>query len=197
MILHLIRHGKTLANQDGLYCGKTDLPLTEEGLQAVKDLAAQGIYPSLKGLDVYTSGLARTRQTLEAIYGPVDHKILPGFQEMDFGLFEMKSYEQLKNNPAYLAWIEDETGRLACPEGESSSDFIQRVNSSFEKLKSKKSSALLICHGGVIARLMEQIFPQEGRHFYRWQPRPGLGYSIFLPEAGNYTFWEIAPENIK
>lgn len=197
MILHLIRHGKTRANQEGLYCGKTDLPLTEEGLQAVKDLAAQGIYPSLEGLDVYSSGLERARQTLEAIYGPVEHKILPGFREMDFGLFEMKSYDQLKNNPTYLAWIEDETGQLACPGGESSADFIQRVNVSFEKLKSKKSSSLVVCHGGVIVRLMEQIFPQEGRHFYLWQPKPGEGYSILLPEEGGKSFSEISLLNKK
>ncbi|MGI6634694.1 MAG: histidine phosphatase family protein [Christensenellales bacterium] len=191
MILHLIRHGQTLANQQRLYCGATDVPLTEEGLQAIKSLAAQGIYPALDGLAVYTSGLLRTRQTLEAIYGPVPHGTLPGFQEMHFGAFEMKSYEQLKNDPAYIAWIEDQSGEVSCPGGESSQIFTRRVISAFESLKNKNQSSLVICHGGVIATLMQHLFPQEPLHFYQWQPKPGQGYTLFLPERNACRFLKI------
>lgn len=194
MTLHLIRHGQTLANQKRLYCGKTDLPLTEDGLQAIKTLAAQDIYPDLEGLAVYTSGLLRTQQTLEAIYGPVPHDTLPGFQEMDFGAFEMKSYEQLKNNPDYIAWIEDPSGQVPCPGGDSAESFSHRVFSAFESLKKKNSSALVICHGGVIAKLMQHLFPQEPRHFYQWQPKPGEGYTLSLAKENVSCFLKISPE---
>lgn len=194
MILHLIRHGQTLANQKHLYCGKTDLPLTEEGIEAIRFLASQGIYPSLEGLAVYTSGLLRTQQTLEAIYGLIPYTELPGFQEINFGFFEMKSYEELKNNPDYLAWIEDQSGQVSCPEGESSKIFTRRVLSAFESLKSKKQPSLVICHGGVIVTLMQHLFPQEPRHFYLWQPRLGEGYSLFLSKENACHFLKISTE---
>ena len=39
----------------------------------LKELAAAGIYPEGDGADFYTSGLKRTEQTLELIYGPVSY----------------------------------------------------------------------------------------------------------------------------
>lgn len=194
MILHLIRHGQTVANQKRLYCGTTDLPLTEEGIEAIKALAAQGIYPALQGLAVYTSGLLRAQQTLEAMYGPVPHDLLPGFREMRFGVFEMRSYEELKNDPDYIAWIEDPSGQVPCPGGESSADFSRRVLSAFKSLKGNKQSSLVVCHGGVIATLMQRLFPREQRHFYQWQPKPGEGYSLFLPEENAWRFQGISPD---
>lgn len=192
MILHLIRHGQTLANQKRLYCGKTDLPLTQEGIEAVKALAARGIYPALEGLAVYTSGLLRAQQTLEAMYGSVSYNILPGFAEMDFGAFEMKSYDELKNCPEYVAWIEDRSGQVSCPDGESANDFACRVIAAFESLKEANRSSLVICHGGVIATLMQRLFPQEPMHFYQWQPKLAEGYSLFLPQTGSFRFKKIS-----
>ena len=33
-------------------------------------------------------------------------------------------------------------------------------------------------HGGVIATIMEHLFPGEGKNRYQWQPKPGHGYVI-------------------
>lgn len=192
MILHLIRHGQTLANQQRLYCGKTDLPLSEDGKSEIKKLASLGIYPPLQGLAVYTSGLLRTRQTLEAIYGKVPHLELPAFREMNFGAFEMKSYEQLKESSIYIAWIEDQTGSVACPGGESQAVFTRRVTTGFQEVVDSDKSALVVCHGGVITCLMQRLFPKEPRHFYQWQPRPGEGYTINLSENGMVQFSAIS-----
>ena len=115
MRLYLIRHGLTEANLRCLYYGATDLPLCGEGIQGILTAKARGRYPDRAGLRLYTSGLLRTEQTLSLIYGDVSHEALPAWAEMDFGTFEMKSYEELKNNPDYISWIEDESGELACP----------------------------------------------------------------------------------
>ena len=74
--------------------------------------------PSPRAARYYTSGLLRTEQTLEAIYGPVAHQQLPGLREMNFGDFEMKSYQELKDTAAYQAWITDVEHNV-CPNGES------------------------------------------------------------------------------
>jgi len=38
MRLYLIRHGKTAANEQHLYCGSTDLPLSEKGIEELQNL---------------------------------------------------------------------------------------------------------------------------------------------------------------
>ena len=119
MKLTLLRHGITEGNRRRLYYGSTDLPLLQEGWEALEDLRAQGGYPT--ATRYYTSGMIRTEQTLLALYGPVSHEVLPGLREMDFGAFEMRSYEELEHDPAYLAWLEGDVEANLCPGGRAAS----------------------------------------------------------------------------
>ena len=43
--LHLLRHGLTQGNLDGLYIGHTDLPLCEAGRKQLSEMKAQFRYP--------------------------------------------------------------------------------------------------------------------------------------------------------
>ena len=192
MRLYLIRHGLTEANLRRLYYGATDLPLCEEGIQGILAAKARGLYPDRAGLKLYTSGLLRTEQTLSLIYGDVPHEALPAWAEMDFGAFEMKSYEELKNNPDYIRWIEDESGELACPGGETNNQALARFTAGLKLLRERNQDALVITHGGVIARLMGRLFPGEPRHFYQWQPRAGEGYRIDWDHQGQVAFQVIS-----
>ena len=99
MKLTLLRHGETDGSRRDLYYGAADIPALPESLAALHENAAA--YP--RAARYYTSGLLRTEQTLEAIYGPVAHQQLPGLREMNFGDFEMKSYQELKDTAAYQA----------------------------------------------------------------------------------------------
>lgn len=167
-----------MANENRLYCGITDLPLSKKGLCELSRLNSQGIYP--KEISLYfTSGLLRTEQTLNLLYGPVQREALPQLREYNFGRFEMKSYDILKDRKDYQAWISDSTGNIRCPLGESKNEMVSRVLDGYELLMSKarQSNALLICHGGVIACIMEHLFPKT-RNFYEWQPEPGRGYTL-------------------
>ena len=112
MKLTLLRHGETDGSRRDLYYGAADIPALPESLAALHENAAA--YP--RAARYYTSGLLRTEQTLEAIYGPVAHQQLPGLQEMNFGDFEMKSYQELKDTAAYQAWITDVEHNV-CPNG--------------------------------------------------------------------------------
>lgn len=174
----LIRHGRTEANERRLYCGATDLPLSEAGLASLRQQAAECIYPDAAGLRIYTSGMLRADQTLAEIYGIAPQDTLSGMRELDFGRFEMHSYEELKDDPDYIAWISDDSGNTPCPGGESSMEFRRRVFDSFDSLLAQGYSALVVCHGGVIAELMARLFPDHGKNFYEWQPSAGCGYAI-------------------
>ena len=170
MILYLIRHGATRANLEHLYCGSTDLPLSTGGADALKALH----YPAPRARYL-TSGMRRANETMEILFPGQAYERDSRFREADFGIFEMKSYEMLKNDPAYLAWITGDNEKNIPPQGESGEMFRARVLTALETLR---EDTVLITHGGVIAAIMEERFPREGKNRYQWQPRPGRGYAV-------------------
>lgn len=86
--LYLIRHGITSGNLEGKYIGTTDLPLCEEGEDAISSLAALDVYPKVQ--KVYSSPLKRCLQTADIIYPERLLKRIDGIAELDFGEYEGK-----------------------------------------------------------------------------------------------------------
>lgn len=154
--IHLIRHGITEANQDGRYIGRTDLPLSPEGLTALLRLKEQYQYPG--GVRYFTSPLARCRQTLEVLYPGCQPEVVPGLAEVDFGAWEGKSIRDLKNDPRFLRWMEGTEKSI--PDGEDSEGFKNRVCAAFEAVVNDlihhgDTEAVVCTHGGVITLLMQ------------------------------------------
>lgn len=176
--IHLIRHGATVANKQKLYCGKSDLPLCPEGLEELRKMAARGGYPSAGGCRIITSGMQRTEQTLEAIYGKVEHEVDPAFREIDFGAFELQSYEQLKEREDYQQWLAGDNARNRCPSGESGADVADRVRPAFDALVADGRDTILVTHGGIIATIMTDLYPDSSASRYEWQRENGQGWSV-------------------
>ena len=170
MSIYLIRHGKTEANENHLYCGSTDLPMSEKGRAELRAMRYD-IHPQR----LVTSGMKRTDETLRILFGNVPFYVDSRFREVDFGSFEMKSYDQLKEDPAYQAWLTGDNEANVPPGGESGIQMTRRVLEAFSELP---DGTALVAHGGVIAAIMASLFPEEGKHRYQWQPRNGHGYEI-------------------
>ena len=170
MSIYLIRHGKTVANEQHLYCGSTDLPLSDGGREELHSMRYD-ITPER----FVTSGMKRTDETLRILFGNVPFSVDSRFREVDFGAFEMKSYEMLKEKAAYQAWLTGDNERNVPPGGESGVQMTRRVLEAFREIT---DGTALITHGGVIAAIMASLFPADGKHRYQWQPRNGHGYEI-------------------
>lgn len=192
----LIRHGITEGNQRRLYYGHSDIPLAEEGVAELEAQAAAGLYPDSESAVFYTSGLLRTEQTLKIIYGDRPHKALPEFMEINFGRFEMLSYEDLKDRDDYQAWISSDMTKVGPPDGESTDEFYTRVADGFKEflkthelqvlsMRHKQEDALsvVVCHGGTISVILESLYPGEKDNFYQWIPDPGHGYVLTLEDG--------------
>ena len=172
--IYLIRHGLTWANEEHLYCGSSDLPLSPAGEAELRKL-----HYELPPARFLTSGMKRTEETLSLLFGQVPHQQEPAFREIDFGRFELRSYEELKDDPEYQAWITGDNRRNVPPGGESGQQMEVRVLSALQKLEAEDIPTVLITHGGVIACIMEALFPEEKKNRYQWQPKPGHGYAVF------------------
>src|SRR5687767_6839953 len=103
----LLRHGQTAWNADNnRYCGRTDIPLTELGLQQAGELGQQ-----LKDLEfdgVYSSPLQRAYVTAKLATGrdPItDERLI----EADFGNWEKKTKEEFIKEDASVwnNWMKD------------------------------------------------------------------------------------------
>ena len=170
MTIYLIRHGKTEANEKHLYCGSTDLPLSDAGRAELQE-----IQYDIKNVRFLTSGMKRTNETLHILFGDVPYEVDHRFREVDFGIFEMYSYDLLKDTPEYQTWLTGNNEANIPPNGESGVQMEARVLQAFSEMQ---EDTCIISHGGVIASIMEHLFPDEGKNRYQWQPKPGCGYAI-------------------
>ncbi|KFN08091.1 MAG: histidine phosphatase family protein [Paenibacillus macerans] len=122
----LIRHGLTEWNVQHRYQGHSDpalLPGEASGLEPLR--------LELAGVDfsaVYSSDLVRCRQTLEYARPDLMERCVADrrLREMDFGAWEGRTYEMMKDDASYRAWIDDPQ-RVTPPGGESWQAFRARL----------------------------------------------------------------------
>lgn len=178
--IHFIRHGITEGNAKGQYIGKTELPVTPEGVAELEMLKSEIEYPKVE--KVYSSPMLRCRQTAKIIYPEREVFVVPKITEYDFGDFEGKEMESLKTNPDYLDWIAG--NKQSPPQGENMQQFVERICLGVNEIvrdmmNSDIHDAAVITHGGIIRMFLSTCgLPQRG--FYEWNCANGRGYSILI-----------------
>lgn len=203
--IHFIRHGITEGIINKWYYGSSDLPLTDEGYEALRELMAEGIYPPLGDADCYTSGMLRADQTLKVIYGNVPFKTIPLLREMNFGSWECKTFNELQKEPEYEEWINNKEGSFAFPGGgDSVISFNERIKKGLKELcgyqrlkelshrhSGKDTVSIMVCHGGTIAAAMEGWFPGDRENFWQWIPATGRGFTVEFKESEPFSYKAI------
>ncbi len=188
--LYMIRHGITEGIEKHWYYGKTDLPLTENGAKMCAEIGKRLHLPETA--QFATTGMLRTIQTMNAMFGPHEALSYPEMREMDVGIFECKSYYELAKTKAYQAWLNDSTGDFRIPGGESNRMFRARVMQGLNRLLNEPAEEIvLICHGGTICTVMLNLFPEEGESFFNWHCDPCRGYSVRFEDRKPVSFAQI------
>lgn len=178
MELLLIRHSITAGNLARRYVGRTDEGLCPEGEELARNSAAGLPEPEL----VYSSPMLRCRQTAELLFPGREINVIDGLQETDFGKFEYKTYEELKDDADYRAWL-DSGGSAPIPGGESRDEAAERIMTGFDRLlldviaAGCTGTAALVAHGGTIMTLMSAL-GTPGRDYYGWQVKNCRGFAV-------------------
>ena len=160
MSILLARHGETDWNVERRIQGNTDIPLNENGIRQAHSLSSylereereKGVPLSF----VFTSPLKRAEETVE---------VIPGLEEMDFGVCEGKSWLQAKAEYAKEIEEWEENKRYhKIPGGESYQDVLERFFSAWSLIKKKlkeqpafslqEKDILLVTHGALIMLLL-------------------------------------------
>ena len=173
--IYLLRHGMTAGNRLHQYIGSTDEPLCPEGAAALAPLAVDGLR------QVYVSPLLRCRETAALLFPGVPQTPVADLREMDFGVFEAKSYLDMDGDPAYQAWV-DSNCEAPCPGGEDKAGFTERCCAAFLSVldaEAGQSDAPLafVVHGGTIMSVLSR-FGQPAREYYAWHVGNGRGFCL-------------------
>ena len=195
IMLALIRHGVTQANKERRYLGKTDESLSKEGIKILESYKMQKIYPDVEYL--FTSPMKRCMETAKIIYPTLCPIVIPEWKEINFGRFEYRNYEDLKDDAQYQEWLRS-GGVLDFPEGESRKEFILRCKSGFIRMcnelrqaagqnTKKPAFAGMIVHGGIIMSLLSLY---GGTDYFDYQVSNGRGYVCRLTAVNDRTIQE-------
>ena len=134
MDIILIRHGQTEDNVDRIFSTK-DTRLTDKGKEQIRK--TKTFVDTLVYDKVYVSPLYRAIQTMEIL--GLDGEVEERIKEVDFGLFEGNTYEEIKDKFPKEAKIWDEDYiNYVTPKGESIKMAYERVTSFLEEISKRE-----------------------------------------------------------
>jgi ribonuclease H / adenosylcobalamin/alpha-ribazole phosphatase len=144
----LLRHGQTPMSVQQRYAGRSDVPLTEVGVQqaaaAAKRLASAGI-----GV-IVTSPLLRAVQTAQEVAAVTGAAVVTddGFRETDFGAWDGLTFAEVRERwPSEVStWLADPD--VAPPGGESFAEVSARVTAALRRVLADREGqqVLIVSH---------------------------------------------------
>ena len=178
-IIHFIRHGAIDETLSGKYIGTTDVPLSDKGKMDLKKLDYEYRYPGTQV--VFTSPLKRCTETCRILYPEQNPLSIANLSECNFGEWEGKTAEELKNDPDFEKWLAGDNS-VKPPRGESNADFTRRICRMFESIveglmKTGTTESVIVTHGGVIMTLLAVYGLPQAKPF-EWTMDNGFGYSM-------------------
>lgn len=192
--LFLIRHGDTYATEHRLYYGASDLSLSpagRENLLQYRDLYKELIPGKAR---FFTTGMIRTEESLKILFGEREHEIIPDFREINFGIYEMHGYDELKDRPDYKRYISGDYYANVPEDGESFAQMEARIGHAYVELEhewlidKEYDDYVVVCHSGTIYTIMHRLFETDMKNVYEWQPKPGLGYIVKGIETRDFCY---------
>jgi probable phosphoglycerate mutase len=152
--IHFVRHGQTEASRDNRFCGTTDLPLTDAGLEMAGYIAARC---AEKGgfKAIYASPMRRTVQTAQPTSDRLGLPIQtdPGLREIAYGSWENRLEKEVEEteSAAFHAWAEN-PGLVPPPGGETGRDIAARATPVIDAIRARftDGEVLVVSHKATI-----------------------------------------------
>ena len=190
--LYFVRHGETAANQQGVYYGSSNLPLTEQGKLQMQQVGK--MLATVRFDNVLASGLQRAQQSAQILLAENQQMlptiiIEPKLNELDFGDWEGRHYQELmqQDNERYSAWCNN-WQTYAPPNGESFQQFKQRVDHAItgQIISHDDQTLLIVGHQGSLRVLLLSLLQLPEKVFWQFSFQQGT-YSLltFQHQHGN------------
>lgn len=179
--LSIIRHGRTDANDAGIYIGKTDVPLSGKGASELCAKMDEFDYPSVHR--VYSSPLKRCTETADILFPYTEMCVVDNLRELDLGEFENKSLDQLIDREDYKNWLKGGKDSRP-PQGESLEELTARTFRALHEIITDMMNdglthCAVITHAGIISNMLACF------GLPKYDPRqltcnPGEGFEVIV-----------------
>ncbi|ORY86920.1 phosphoglycerate mutase family protein [Protomyces lactucae-debilis] len=212
----LFRHGETEWSKNGRHTGTTDLPLTQNGVERVKQSAKMlvGLGGLIDGVsDVLVSPRLRAQQTWELIRPKLDdtaagsysYTVKNDIQEWDYGAYEgltsKQINEQLAGSRPWNVFLD------GCPQGDNAESATKRLDRLIGEVRDvhkagheagQQRNVLIVAHGHIL-RAFAARWVGESVHFARRLTYDAGGASRLGYEHGNLDeptidVWNVTPD---
>jgi probable phosphoglycerate mutase len=156
----LVRHAETEWSAAGRHTGRTDIPLTERGREAARELGER--LRVMRFALVLVSPLRRARETCELCGLGRAAQAREELLEWDYGEYEGLTTEQiLASRPGWSLW------RDGCPGGEDAAAVGVRADRVIAELADRDGNVAVFSHGHMLRVLGTrwiELAPAEGAH---------------------------------
>lgn len=153
--VYLIRHGlPDFPNGIRMCLGRTDLPLSPAGLVQAEH-AAQALQ-NVPITAVFSSPLQRAIQTARPLGQPI--QILEGLRELDAGIWDGLTFEEIKKQDPELFAKRRHNPALPLPGGETSEAGLNRFQEAMTIADARSSGDFaVVTHGAVMALFLKSL----------------------------------------
>ena len=156
-VIHLLRAMPSQGALEGRYVGRAQSPLPMGAVAELAEFKREYKYP--QGELYCASPAVSCVDTLKILYPQAQPEVVLDLAECDFGDWENKTAEELKDEPGFPEWL---MGQGAPPNGESGQVFFQRICRGFQLLVQNMMArgvtpAVLVTHAGVMTSTLAAL----------------------------------------
>ena len=189
-----IRHGETDFNRARLYFGHLDPDLNETGIEQLRKTKI--LFEKREKMPdvVFSSDLKRCSQSMEIleIDEEIEKILTEDLREINFGIFEGKTYEEIKSEyPEKVEKMINDWRNFKADKGESINEMMLRVaekmNEIINQYRNKK--ILVVAHAGVIQALTSYYLFGNLDGYWKFKINNGSITKLHVMEDG-YTYFE-------
>ena len=179
--IYLIRHGQTAFNVEGQALSRSDIGLTNEGVEEVVRLAQHfkefGVQPS----QIYSSPMLRATNTAQLLQNHLVGviEINEGLKEINYGIYEGKGREILRE----IEYGYD-SQTMQKGNGETLEEIEQRVTPLIHYILETQDHSIFIVTHAFTASILAQLMMDMPRTFSNIQPLSTADYSHFRAVKG-------------
>jgi len=178
MILYLIRHGQSKGNVESdkkniIHGQKDESPLTKTGVRQIKKITNFINKKSIKINLIITSPQKRALESATIIKNnlkqPIIFKVDDRLKDQDFGEFEGKSWEEIKEKyQSFFILYQKNSLKTPWPKGEAKIDIIKRVSLFLNEIKKQnKKNILIVSHDEIIRIILSLIFNDKNYEIFK------------------------------
>ena len=168
--LYLVRHGQTVTNKEGRFCGHSETQLTTLGQEQARALGRRLAREKIDA--VYTSDYSRAMETAALVVG--ERAVTAGvdldLRELHYGEWELeREFDVRKRAGEQYKLMRDEHPDWRPPGGETVAEVRERTRAAFDRIVAANHGkrVLVVSHGTALNCLLSSLLETPLTHVFR------------------------------